>query len=45
VVVFAVATGLSAVAALASLLRSGRYIHPAAAGDVRQPVTDPPLPS
>jgi hypothetical protein len=39
------AAGLPAVAALALRLRGGRYIHPAAAGDVRQPVTDPPLPS
>ena len=45
VVVFAVAAGLSAVAALASLLRGGRYVHPAAADEARQPVTDPTLPS
>jgi MFS family permease len=45
VVVFAVAAGLSAVAALASLLRGGRYVHPAATDEARQPVTDPTLPS
>ncbi len=38
VVVFAVAAGLSAVAALASLLRGGRYVHPVTPDEVTQPV-------
>ena len=32
-VVFAVATGLAVLAALASLLRGGRYVHPEAAAE------------
>ncbi len=43
VIVFAVSSGLAAVAAVASLLRGGRYIHPAAAGESPQaPHTDEP---
>jgi hypothetical protein len=34
-VVFAVAAALAAVAALASLLRGGRYVHPEAPGESR----------
>jgi hypothetical protein len=30
IVVFSVATGLAAIAAIASLLRGGRYVHPEA---------------
>ena len=41
VVVFAVAAALSLIAALASLLRGGRYIPPAAANGVPPPVTEP----
>jgi MFS family permease len=39
VVVFAVATGLAVLAALASLLRGGRYVHPEAAAE--SPETQP----
>jgi hypothetical protein len=34
VVVFAVAAGLAGLAAIASLLRGGRYVHPTAADEV-----------
>ena len=41
VVVFAVAAGLSVIAGLASLLRGGRYVHPAAASPgLAPPVVD-----
>jgi MFS family permease len=45
VVVFAVAAGLSVLAALASLLRGGRYVHPAAADEVPLPTAEPSSPS
>ena len=38
IVVFAVAAGLSALAALASLLRGGRDVHPAAEDEVPLPI-------
>lgn len=41
-VVFGVAAALAAVAALASLLRGGRYIHPAAADKVPPPAAGRP---
>jgi MFS family permease len=41
-VVFGVAAALAAVAALASLLRGGRYIHPAAADEVPPPAAGQP---
>jgi hypothetical protein len=45
VVVFAVAAGLPAVAALASLLRGGRYVHPVTPDEVTQPVSKEAPPS
>jgi MFS family permease len=45
VVVFAVAASLSLLAALVSLLRGGRYIHPAAAGELPKPTAEPPAPA
>ncbi len=41
VVVFAVAAGLAALAVLASLLRGGCDVHPAAADELRLPMTAP----
>ena len=41
-VVFGVAAALAAVAAVASLLRGGRYIHPAAADEVPPPAAGKP---
>jgi hypothetical protein len=41
-VVFSVAAALAAVAALASLLRGGRYIHPEAADEVPLPAAGKP---
>jgi hypothetical protein len=41
-VVFGVSAALAAVAALASLLRGGRYIHPAAADEVPRPAAGKP---
>ena len=41
-VVFGVSAALAAVAALASLLRGGRYIHPAAADEIPLPATGKP---
>jgi hypothetical protein len=41
-VVFGVSAALAAVAALASLLRGGRYIHPAAADEVPLPAAGTP---
>ena len=40
--VFGVAAALAAVAALASLLRGGRYIHPAAEDEVPPPAARMP---
>jgi hypothetical protein len=42
-VAFGVAAALAAVAALASLLRGGRYIHPAAADEAPLPAAGKPL--
>ena len=42
VVVFAVAAALAALAGLASLLRGGRHVHPAAPGELPPPTTGPP---
>jgi MFS family permease len=44
-VVFGVAAALAAVAAVASLLRGGRYIHPAAADEVPPPAAGQPPPA
>jgi MFS family permease len=41
VVVFVVAAGLSGLAALASLLRGGRYIDPGAPGEAPEPAAEP----
>jgi MFS family permease len=41
VVVFAVAAGLAGFAALASLLRGGRYIDPGAPGEAPEPAAEP----
>lgn len=41
-VVFGVSAALAAVAALASLLRGGRYIHPAAVDEVPLPAAGKP---
>jgi hypothetical protein len=41
-VVFGVSAALAAVAALASLLRGGRYIHPAAADETLLPAAGKP---
>jgi MFS family permease len=41
VVVFAVAAALAGLAALASLLRGGRYVHPAAADEAPRSTTEP----
>jgi MFS family permease len=41
VVVFVVAAGLAGLAALASLLRGGRYIDPGAAGEAPEPAVEP----
>ena len=40
--VFGVSAALAAVAALASLLRGGRYIHPAAADEIPLPAAGKP---
>ena len=40
IVVFSVATGLAAIAAVASLLRGGRYIYPVIADELPPPVVD-----
>jgi MFS family permease len=40
IVVFSVATGLAAIAAVASLLRGGRYIYPVIADELPPPVAD-----
>jgi MFS family permease len=44
VVVFAVAAALAVLAALASLLRGGRYIDPTVTGEVPPPTTEPSPP-
>jgi len=41
-VVFAVAAALAALAGLASLLRGGRQVHPAAPDELPLPTTGPP---
>jgi hypothetical protein len=41
-VVFGVSAALAAVAAIASLLRGGRYIHPAAADEIPLPAAGKP---
>ena len=41
VVVFAVAAGLAGLAAIASLLRGGRYIDPGAPGEAPEPAAEP----
>ena len=45
VVVFLVATGLSVVAAVASLLRGGRYVHPEGPGEPAEPAGQAAPPS
>jgi hypothetical protein len=45
VVVFAVGAALAVLAALASLLRGGRHVHPTAAGESPPPTTEPLAPS
>jgi hypothetical protein len=42
VVVFAVADALAALAALASLLRGGRYVHPGATDENPMSTVEPP---